>query len=94
MSSLLACVWRNNNELPQLLDHSCWSDVSVCREKKVCQFRLKLQKNLVTDSQPDVSNIGLFVYYAFQCLNSTFDAQIDSFGLLLVIDNGGEGCME
>ncbi|RZC59168.1 hypothetical protein C5167_006476 [Papaver somniferum] len=36
-SSLLACVWRDNNlnDLPQLLDHSCWSDESVCREKKL-----------------------------------------------------------
>ncbi|OVA07581.1 3-beta hydroxysteroid dehydrogenase/isomerase [Macleaya cordata] len=36
-SSLLACVWRNNvlDDLPPLLDHSCWSEESVCREKKL-----------------------------------------------------------
>ncbi|KAK9104456.1 hypothetical protein Scep_021300 [Stephania cephalantha] len=37
-SSLLACIWHNNNTLssiPTVLDHKCWSDESVCRDKKL-----------------------------------------------------------
>lgn len=39
-SSLLACVWRVNTTLqnsryPTIVDENCWSDQSVCRDKKV-----------------------------------------------------------
>ncbi|XP_068641767.1 cinnamoyl-CoA reductase-like SNL6 isoform X2 [Aristolochia californica] len=37
-SSLLACVWQaNDNHLdrPRLLDESCWSDETLCRDKKL-----------------------------------------------------------
>eukprot|EP00262_Sarcandra_glabra_P016227 TRINITY_DN5227_c0_g1_i2.p1 TRINITY_DN5227_c0_g1~~TRINITY_DN5227_c0_g1_i2.p1 ORF type:complete len:276 (+),score=39.33 TRINITY_DN5227_c0_g1_i2:69-896(+) len=36
-SSLLACIWRNNslNNLPSILDENCWSDDSICRERKL-----------------------------------------------------------
>lgn len=38
-SSLLACVWRQNyphdRHLPTRLDENCWSDESLCRDKKV-----------------------------------------------------------
>ncbi|OAY73385.1 Tetraketide alpha-pyrone reductase 1 [Ananas comosus] len=38
-SSLLACVWRQNyardRRLPMILDENCWSDESLCRDKKL-----------------------------------------------------------
>ncbi|XP_010555958.1 PREDICTED: cinnamoyl-CoA reductase-like SNL6 [Tarenaya hassleriana] len=36
-SSLLACIWRNGtqSELPPVIDHSCWSDESLCVDKKL-----------------------------------------------------------
>jgi hypothetical protein len=38
-SSLLACVWRQNyphdRRLPTRLDENCWSDESLCHDKKV-----------------------------------------------------------
>ncbi|KAG1368025.1 cinnamoyl-CoA reductase-like SNL6 [Cocos nucifera] len=38
-SSLLACVWRQNSprnrRLPTIVDESCWSDESLCRDKKL-----------------------------------------------------------
>ncbi|KAJ3684996.1 hypothetical protein LUZ61_014160 [Rhynchospora tenuis] len=38
-SSLLACVWRQNyphdRRLPTRLDENCWSDESLCRDKKL-----------------------------------------------------------
>ncbi|CAA2990854.1 cinnamoyl- reductase-like SNL6 isoform X2 [Olea europaea subsp. europaea] len=36
-SSLLTCIWRDNscNGLPSVIDHSCWSDESVCQNKKL-----------------------------------------------------------
>ncbi|CAI9758592.1 unnamed protein product [Fraxinus pennsylvanica] len=36
-SSLLTCIWRDHScdELPFLIDHSCWSDESVCLNKKL-----------------------------------------------------------
>ncbi|XP_058088272.1 cinnamoyl-CoA reductase-like SNL6 [Magnolia sinica] len=36
-SSLLACIWRSDPvvDLPPILDESCWSDESFCRQKKL-----------------------------------------------------------
>ncbi|XP_072967101.1 cinnamoyl-CoA reductase-like SNL6 isoform X2 [Typha angustifolia] len=38
-SSLLACVWRQNyprdRRLPTIVDENCWSDESLCRDKKL-----------------------------------------------------------
>ncbi|XP_068638710.1 cinnamoyl-CoA reductase-like SNL6 [Aristolochia californica] len=37
-SSLLACVWQANDnhpDRPRLLDESCWSDETLCRDKKL-----------------------------------------------------------
>ncbi|PIN01483.1 Flavonol reductase/cinnamoyl-CoA reductase [Handroanthus impetiginosus] len=36
-SSLLTCIWRDNSldEIPHLVDHKCWSDESVCLNKKL-----------------------------------------------------------
>ncbi|KAL2523330.1 NAD(P)-binding Rossmann-fold superfamily protein [Forsythia ovata] len=36
-SSLLTCIWQDNSRdgLPSLIDHSCWSDESVCLNKKL-----------------------------------------------------------
>ncbi|KAG8384833.1 hypothetical protein BUALT_Bualt04G0159400 [Buddleja alternifolia] len=36
-SSLLTCIWRDNSvdELSRLIDHKCWSDESVCINKKL-----------------------------------------------------------
>ncbi|KAK6129333.1 hypothetical protein DH2020_036941 [Rehmannia glutinosa] len=37
-SSLLTCIWRDNSlddEVSGLIDHKCWSDESVCVNKKV-----------------------------------------------------------
>lgn len=41
-SSLLACVWRQNyphdRRLPTIIDESCWSDESFCRDNKVSDW--------------------------------------------------------
>jgi hypothetical protein len=41
-SSLLACVWRQNNphgrRCPTIIDESCWSDESFCRDNKVSDW--------------------------------------------------------
>ncbi|XP_077244121.1 NAD(P)-binding Rossmann-fold superfamily protein [Tasmannia lanceolata] len=34
-SSLLACVWRNNHNLPHILDETCWTDETLCTQKKL-----------------------------------------------------------
>lgn len=38
-SSLLACIWRqnspHNNRLPTIVDENCWSDESLCRDRKL-----------------------------------------------------------
>ncbi|XP_022152155.1 cinnamoyl-CoA reductase-like SNL6 [Momordica charantia] len=36
-SSLLACIWRSGTrpELPPVVDHDCWSDQSLCVDKKL-----------------------------------------------------------
>ncbi|KAL8475458.1 hypothetical protein ACS0TY_028207 [Phlomoides rotata] len=36
-SSLLTCIWRNNScdQLSRLIDHKCWSDESICIDKKL-----------------------------------------------------------
>ncbi|XP_038903680.1 cinnamoyl-CoA reductase-like SNL6 [Benincasa hispida] len=36
-SSLLACIWRDGTqaELPPVVDHNCWSDPSLCVDKKL-----------------------------------------------------------
>lgn len=39
-SSLLACVWRQSyphhrRRFPAIIDESCWSDESFCRDNKV-----------------------------------------------------------
>lgn len=39
-SSLLACIWRqhnspHNNRLHTIVDENCWSDESLCRDRKV-----------------------------------------------------------
>ncbi|KAF5191214.1 Cinnamoyl-coa reductase [Thalictrum thalictroides] len=36
-SSLLACVWHDIavHDLPPVVDHNCWSEESVCRDKKL-----------------------------------------------------------
>ncbi|KAK3014149.1 hypothetical protein RJ639_008490 [Escallonia herrerae] len=36
-SSLLACVWQNNSlgNVSRVINHDCWSDESVCIEKKL-----------------------------------------------------------
>ncbi|KAK4417776.1 Cinnamoyl-CoA reductase-like SNL6 [Sesamum alatum] len=36
-SSLLTCIWRDNplDETSRLIDHKCWSDESVCLNKKL-----------------------------------------------------------
>ncbi|KAA0053663.1 cinnamoyl-CoA reductase 1-like isoform X1 [Cucumis melo var. makuwa] len=36
-SSLLACIWRDGTraELPPVVDHDCWSDRSLCNDKKL-----------------------------------------------------------
>ncbi|XP_017698532.1 cinnamoyl-CoA reductase-like SNL6 [Phoenix dactylifera] len=38
-SSLLACVWRQNSprnrHIPTIVDENCWSDESLCRDKKL-----------------------------------------------------------
>ncbi|KAL6994348.1 hypothetical protein U1Q18_012454 [Sarracenia purpurea var. burkii] len=36
-SSLLACIWRDNShsDLSSLVNHDCWSDESVCLDKKL-----------------------------------------------------------
>ncbi|KAG7017766.1 Cinnamoyl-CoA reductase-like SNL6 [Cucurbita argyrosperma subsp. argyrosperma] len=36
-SSLLACIWRDGTraELPPVVDHDCWSDQSLCVDKKL-----------------------------------------------------------
>ncbi|KGN59674.1 cinnamoyl-CoA reductase-like SNL6 isoform X2 [Cucumis sativus] len=36
-SSLLACIWRDGTraELPPVVDHDCWSDPSLCKNKKL-----------------------------------------------------------
>src|ERR1035437_5925979 len=45
-SSLLACVWRQNyphdRHLPTRLDENCWSDESLCRDKKVTKIHFSL----------------------------------------------------
>lgn len=39
-SSLLACIWRSGTrpELPPVVDHDCWSDQSLCVDKKVSRL--------------------------------------------------------
>ncbi|KAJ6842358.1 putative cinnamoyl-CoA reductase 2 [Iris pallida] len=39
-SSLVACIWRQNypqqqQRLPTIIDENCWSDESLCRDKKL-----------------------------------------------------------
>ncbi|KAJ6837518.1 cinnamoyl-CoA reductase-like SNL6 [Iris pallida] len=38
-SSLVACIWRQNSpqqqRLPTIIDENCWSDESLCRERKL-----------------------------------------------------------
>lgn len=38
-SSLLACIWRQNSplnhHLPAIVDENCWSDESLCRDRKL-----------------------------------------------------------
>ncbi|KAH7685952.1 Cinnamoyl-CoA reductase protein [Dioscorea alata] len=38
-SSLLACVWRrsshHNHSLPTIVDENCWSDETLCRDRKL-----------------------------------------------------------
>jgi hypothetical protein len=39
-SSLLACIWRDNTQydLSSVVNHDCWSDESLCTDKKVFFF--------------------------------------------------------
>lgn len=56
-SSLLACVWRrsshHNHSLPTIVDENCWSDETLCRDRKVSvMYYLITVKNscFITDS--------------------------------------------
>ncbi|XP_022773681.1 cinnamoyl-CoA reductase-like SNL6 [Durio zibethinus] len=48
-SSLLACIWRDSsqNDLPPLVNHDCWSDESVCIDKKLWYALGKLKAEKV-----------------------------------------------
>lgn len=51
-SSLLACVWQVNTTLqnsrhPTIVDENCWSDQSVCYDKKVHTLNFHLKKDLL-----------------------------------------------
>lgn len=42
-SSLLACIWRDNTQYDEsfVVNHDCWSDESLCTDKKVFFFLLQ-----------------------------------------------------
>jgi nucleoside-diphosphate-sugar epimerase len=39
-SSLLACIWKDNSQydLSSVINHGCWSDEALCKDKKVYYF--------------------------------------------------------
>ncbi|XP_022741537.1 cinnamoyl-CoA reductase-like SNL6 isoform X2 [Durio zibethinus] len=48
-SSLLACIWRDSSQhdLPPLVNHDCWSDESLCMDKKLWYALGKLKAEKV-----------------------------------------------
>ncbi|XVF60287.1 hypothetical protein PTKIN_Ptkin08bG0033300 [Pterospermum kingtungense] len=48
-SSLLACIWRDTSQhdLPPLVNHDCWSDESICMDKKLWYALGKLKAEKV-----------------------------------------------
>ncbi|XWS30365.1 hypothetical protein CRYUN_Cryun24cG0110800 [Craigia yunnanensis] len=48
-SSLLACIWRDSSQhdLPPLVNHDCWSDESLCIDKKLWYALGKLKAEKV-----------------------------------------------
>ncbi|KAB2011598.1 hypothetical protein ES319_D09G031000v1 [Gossypium barbadense] len=48
-SSLLACIWRDNTqyEFPPLVNHNCWSNESLCVDKKLWYALGKLKAEKV-----------------------------------------------
>ncbi|XP_007031486.2 PREDICTED: tetraketide alpha-pyrone reductase 1 [Theobroma cacao] len=48
-SSLLACIWRDStqHDLPTLVNHDCWSDESLCMDKKLWYALGKLKAEKV-----------------------------------------------
>ncbi|XVF58065.1 hypothetical protein PTKIN_Ptkin07bG0032700 [Pterospermum kingtungense] len=48
-SSLLACIWRDSSQhhLPTLVNHDCWSDESICIDKKLWYALGKLKAEKV-----------------------------------------------
>ncbi|CAH2045128.1 unnamed protein product [Thlaspi arvense] len=54
-SSLLACIWQNGTQFssPSVIDHSSWSDESLCQNKKGSSKQRKLHGKLLKIKDSD-----------------------------------------